>query len=61
MLDGSIDVTTYQGVVDYVSPVPLFSSGSDAAAHGEEGIDAPTEEARRLINKIARTRNDLVT
>ncbi|MET8508160.1 DUF6283 family protein [Streptomyces sp. NPDC004787] len=60
VVNGSIDATTYQAVVDYVSPVPLFSSGSDAAAHGEAGIDAPTAEARRLIAKITRTRNDLV-
>lgn len=60
VLDGSIDGTTYRTVVDYVSPVPLFPSGSDAAAHGEAGIHAPAEQARRLIDKITRARNDLV-
>ncbi|MEU5306978.1 DUF6283 family protein [Streptomyces noursei] len=60
VLGGRIDATTYRAVVEYVSPVPLFASGSDAAAHGEADIDAPAEEARRLINKITRTRNDLV-
>lgn len=60
VLDASIDAATYQAVVEYVSPVPLFPTGSDAAAHGEVGIDAPAEDARRLINKITRTRNDLV-
>jgi hypothetical protein len=58
--DGRIDATTYRAVVEYVSPVLLFPSGSDAAAHGEAGVDAPAEKARRLINKITRTRNDLV-
>ncbi|MGK3945198.1 DUF6283 family protein [Streptomyces caeruleatus] len=60
VLDGRIDADTYQAVVEYVSPVLLFPSDSDAAAHGEAGIDAPDEKARHLINKIARTRNDLV-
>ena len=60
VLDGSVDVTTYQAVVEYESPVPLFLSGSDAAAHGEAGIRAPDETARQVINKIIRTRDDLV-
>lgn len=60
VLDGSIDATTYRAVVEYVSPVPLFSSGREAAAHGEAGIDAPDEKASHLINKITRTRRDLV-
>jgi hypothetical protein len=60
VIDGRIDAATYRAVADYVSPVPLFESGSEAAAHGERGIDAPDEEARRVIDKIAGTRNDLV-
>ena len=60
VLDRSVDAATYRAVVEYVSPISLFSSGREAAAHGEAGIDAPTEEARRLISKIARTRQDLV-
>ncbi|MBQ0850234.1 hypothetical protein J8N05_18735 [Streptomyces sp. BH-SS-21] len=60
LLDGRIDTVTYKAVVEYVSPVPLFSSGSEAGAHGESGIETPDERARRLINKINRTRNDLV-
>ncbi|MEU5281150.1 DUF6283 family protein [Streptomyces asoensis] len=59
LLDGRIDITTFQAVVEYISPIPLFPSGSEAAAHGQTGIDTPAHEARRLINKIARTRNDL--
>ncbi|MFI1376040.1 DUF6283 family protein [Streptomyces longwoodensis] len=60
LLEGRIDEATFEAVADYTSPVPLFFSGSEAAAHGETGIDAPTEEARRLIDKITRTRSDLV-
>ncbi|MEV6881307.1 DUF6283 family protein [Streptomyces sp. NPDC051135] len=57
-LDGSMDATTYRAVVEYVVAVPLFPSGRDAADHGEVGIDALDDTARRMINKIMRTRND---
>ncbi|MFF0509061.1 DUF6283 family protein [Streptomyces fimicarius] len=60
LLDGRIDAATYRAVVEYVPSVPLFSSGSEAAAHGKAGVGAPDEKARHLINKITRTRNDLV-
>ncbi|MBK3629997.1 hypothetical protein JHN59_35405 [Streptomyces sp. MBT49] len=60
VLDNLIDATTYQATVEYVSPTPLFPTGNEAADHGQTGIDTPTQEARRLINKITRTRNDLV-
>lgn len=39
-------------VFDYESPVPLFSSGAEAAAHGLSGIKAPTEAARKMIDKL---------
>lgn len=55
-----MDTLTYKAVVEYVSPMPLFSSGSETAAHGESGIERPDEKARHLISKITRTRNDLV-
>ncbi len=41
-------------VFDYVSPVPLFASGMEAAAHGMSGIDAPDRDARLAISKLAR-------
>ncbi|MEU7731301.1 hypothetical protein AB0B78_39815 [Streptomyces sp. NPDC040724] len=40
VLDDSMDTATYRAVVDYESPVPLFSSGSEAADHGQTGINA---------------------
>jgi hypothetical protein len=43
----------------YVSPVPLFGSGHEAAAHGRAALDAPDERAQRAIEKITRTRADL--
>ncbi len=37
---------------DYVSPVPLFRSGREAAAHGLSGINNPDRRARRAIAKL---------
>ncbi|MGA5425189.1 DUF6283 family protein [Streptomyces lavendulocolor] len=59
VLDGRIDTTTYQAAVNYQSPVPLFTSGGEAADHGQKGIDAPVNEDRRKIHKITQTRQDL--
>lgn len=39
---------------DYVSPVPLFESGAEAAAHGLSGIDNPDRRAREAIAKLER-------
>ncbi|MFG2684312.1 DUF6283 family protein [Streptomyces sp. NPDC048392] len=60
VLDGRIEPSTHQAVVDYISPVPLFASGNEAADHGQADLDQPTDEAERLINKISRTRTDLL-
>ena len=37
---------------DYVSPVPLFASGAEAAEHGLSGCDEPGPEARHAIGKL---------
>lgn len=60
LLDGRIDASTHQAAVEYVSPVPLFASGREAAAHGQASIDQPNDDANRLITKISRTRKDLL-
>ncbi|MFE4869595.1 DUF6283 family protein [Streptomyces sp. NPDC056682] len=60
LLGDRINASTYQAAVEYVSPVPLFASGSEAAAHGQAGIDHPNDEANHLITKISRTRRDLL-
>ncbi|WP_236648618.1 DUF6283 family protein [Micromonospora sicca] len=36
----------------YVSPVPLFGSGFEAAEHGMAGIDDPDAKARRAISRL---------
>jgi hypothetical protein len=43
---------------DYVSPVPLFASGADAAAHGLAGVAAPDRRDRAAIQKLAIKRAD---
>lgn len=43
-------------VMEYVSPVPLFSSGAEAADHGERDLRHPSDEARAAVALIARLR-----
>ena len=41
---------------DYVSPVPLFASGNEAAEHGLGGVDDPGPDALAAIAKLERRR-----
>jgi hypothetical protein len=41
---------------DYVSPVPLFASGTEAAKHGLADVAEPGDRARRAIDRIERKR-----
>lgn len=38
----------------YVSPVPVFASGFEAAAHGKAQIERPGTAAQRAIQRLAR-------
>lgn len=58
---GEITVETADDIRDYVSPVPLFASGTEAAAHGVREIRNPGSDACATIGKIARRRADLTT
>lgn len=40
--------------LDYESPVPLWSSGAEAAAHGRADIEAPGGKAQRTIDNLKR-------
>jgi hypothetical protein len=53
---GTLSEEDVDAAFDYVSPVPLFSSGAEAAAHGLERLDAPDERARRIIGRLERKR-----
>lgn len=48
---------TYDAILDYVSPVPLFASGTEAAAHGMSGVESPSPAAVRTIEKLQRRRD----
>jgi len=54
-----ITAQTAAAIRDYVSPVPLFASGVEAAAHGIREIRSPSVAARTAIEKITRSRADL--
>jgi hypothetical protein len=52
-LDPDVDVPA---VLAYVTGVPLFASGAEAAEHGKRDIEDPSPEARQVAEKIARVR-----
>lgn len=54
-----IDWKTAQKIYTYRSPVPLFSSGREAAEHGMREIENPSPEARRISEKIVRIRTNI--
>jgi len=43
-------------LIHYVSPVPLFASGAEAAAHGRRDIKAPKKAAREKIERLTARR-----
>jgi hypothetical protein len=43
-------------IFDYISPVPLFASGAEAAEHGRREIDSPGPDARRKMGQLHRMR-----
>jgi hypothetical protein len=52
MHTGEVDPAVY----DYVSPVPLFASGAEAAEHGQRDILHPGPLARRKAQGFVRAR-----
>jgi hypothetical protein len=54
--DGGIEGDELQRTLDYVSPVPLFASGAEAAAHGRSGVAHPSPRAVQEMRKLARRR-----
>lgn len=49
-----LDKDDVQEALDYECPVPLFSSGQEAAEHGMEEIEEPSLKARTTADKIYR-------
>jgi hypothetical protein len=56
---GTIAMETAEAIRDYVSPLPLFDSGAEAAAHGMREIHNPSPAARHAMDKIRRVRADI--
>lgn len=56
---GELAGADLEATFGYRSPVPLFGSGTDAAAHGVRDIADPDHDAREAIAKIAARRDDL--
>lgn len=48
--NGSIDAS----ILDYATPVPLFASGAEAAAHGLAEVQAPGPAAQAKIRTLER-------
>jgi hypothetical protein len=48
--------TVDPSVYEYQTDVPVFSSGSEAAAHGMQNLHTPGPLAQRMIKKLARRR-----
>lgn len=59
LVSGEITPDTYWQAAAYVSPVPLFASGGEAADHGLADIESPGRAARRAMAKIMVRRGDL--
>lgn len=56
---GSMTPEEIDATMAYTSPVPLFTSGAEAAEHGKRDIDTPSEAAERAIGKITKRRTDV--
>jgi hypothetical protein len=53
---GHMTVEAVEETARYVSPVPLFGSGREAALHGLRDVRAPGPAARKVIDKFDRTK-----
>ena len=56
VLSGALSGGDVDAVLDFVSPVPLFGSGVEAAAHGLAELDAPGVAAHRVMEKVTQRR-----
>lgn len=56
LVSGFITPDDFQTCVDYVSPAPLFDTGTDAAVHGMRNLNDPDEQAHRVMDKLKKKR-----
>ena len=54
---GALSPDVAEAVRAYTTPVPLFSSGTEAADHGEAEVTNPGRRAITAAEKISRRRN----
>lgn len=52
---GRITKAAWDAALAYVSPIPLFSTGAEAARHGLEELDNPSPAADKIIRKLLRS------
>lgn len=52
-LDHDVDPS----IVNYESPVPLFSSGAEAAEHGKRDIEEQSEQAQEKVERLLKIRS----
>lgn len=52
VLSRKVSDDDYEAILDYVSPVPLFASGQEAALHGMKDIVEPSDQAQRAITRL---------
>lgn len=50
------DDLDYDAILNYRCPVPLFTSGAEAAAHGKRDIPNPGSAAQQKIGQLLRQR-----
>jgi hypothetical protein len=43
--------------LEYVSPVPLWASGQEAHDHGIADVDAPSEPAKKIVDKLVKKKD----
>lgn len=49
---GNLSIKEFDKTLDYVSPVPLWSSGREAHDHGIADVDEPSDKAVKIIDKV---------
>lgn len=60
-MDGRMAPEDVDATIDYASPVPLFRTRAEAAAHGLTEVNAPSARAVEAMSKISQVRSDLIT
>lgn len=51
-----IDARLHPDSLDYITSVPLWASGAEAADHGRRDLEVPGPEALEVIAKVGRAR-----